>query len=89
MDGRLMKKFIPFLILALVWIGWSCSSDNKEEITPTPTPEPEETVFEITSEVPVMEQKGGTATITLTTSMGWKTYISDQNSYMIVDMYSF
>ena len=79
-----MKKFIPFLILALVWIGWSCSSDNKEEITPTPTPEPENTKIEITSNQPVMEQTGGTATVSFTTNAAWTASVSANTSWVTV-----
>ena len=77
-----MEKIIQFLLPALLICCWGCSSDSKEEIIPTP--EPENTKIEITSNQPVMEQTGGTATVSFTTNAAWTASVSATTTWITV-----
>ena len=77
-----MNKIIKFLFPALLICCWGCSSDSKEEIIPTP--EPENTKIEITSNQPVMEQTGGTATVSFTTNAAWTASVSATTTWITV-----
>ncbi|MBQ3189691.1 MAG: hypothetical protein IJB61_00325 [Bacteroides sp] len=74
-----MKEFVRTLLLTMIVCCWSCS-DGGEDL-PTPSPKPETSKIEISSSVPVVEQKGGTATITFTTNAAWTASIGSSTSW--------
>ena len=78
-----MKDFLHILFLAIVICCWSCSG-GEDVPSPTPTPTPETNKIEIRSSAPVVEQKGGTATISFTTNAAWTATIGSSTSWATV-----
>ena len=78
-----MKDLLHILLLAMIVCCWSCSG-GEEEPTPTPTPKPESNKIEITTSAPVLEQKGGTATVSFTTNAAWTASVSTTTSWVSV-----
>ena len=78
-----MKILRLLLLTATLWGCWSCSSGDKEEII-TPTPQPETTKIEISSTEPVIEQAGGTATVSFTTNAAWTASVGASTSWVTV-----
>ena len=77
-----MKDFLRILLLTMIVCCWSCS-DGGEDV-PTPAPKPETTKIEITTSAPVVEQKGGTATISFTTNAAWTANVGTSTSWLKV-----
>ena len=78
-----MKDLLHILLLAMIVCCWSCSGGEEEPI-PTPTPKPESNKIEITTSAPVVEQKGGTATVSFTTNAVWTASVSTTTSWVSV-----
>ncbi len=78
-----MKDLLHILLLAMIVCCWSCSGGEEEPI-PTPTPKPESNKIEITTSAPVLEQKGGTATVSFTTNAAWTASVSTTTSWVSV-----
>jgi len=67
-----MKNFVRIMLLPIVLCCWSCGSGGEDVPTPTPTPKPEEKPkIEVTTTAPVLEQAGGTASVTFTSTADW------------------
>jgi len=64
-----MKDFLRIMLLAIIVCCWNCSGGDED--TPTPTPKPEETKIEVTTVAPVVEQTGGTSSVTFTSTNNW------------------
>ena len=79
-----MKDFLRILLLAMVICCWSCSGGGEDVPTPTPTPKPETNKIEISTSAPVVEQKGGTATISFTTNAAWTANVGTSTSWLKV-----
>lgn len=77
-----MKNYLHILLLVMMVCCWSCS-DGGEDI-PTPTPKPETNKVEISSSAPVVEQKGGTTTISFTTNAAWTASVGSSTSWVTV-----
>lgn len=78
-----MKDLLHILLLAMIVCCWSCSG-GEEEPTPTPTPKPESNKIEITTSAPVLEQKGGTATVSFTTNAAWTASVNTTTLWVSV-----
>ena len=71
-----MKNILRILLLTMMIGCWSCGSG--EEDVPTPTPKPEEKPkIEVTTTAPVLEQTGGTASVTFTSTADWTTDVTE------------
>ena len=57
---------------------WNCSGGNEDVPTPNPTPQPEEKPkIEVTTTAPVVNQEGGTTSVTFTSSTDWTIDVSE------------
>ena len=76
-------KNLCYLFLS-IWIFscWGCASGSEEPII-NPTPAPQEKV-EVTTSEPVLEEKGGTATVGFTTTTAWTITVSRASSWCTV-----
>ncbi|MBQ3189865.1 MAG: hypothetical protein IJB61_01270 [Bacteroides sp] len=77
-----MKHILHFLLLTIIVYCWSCSGGDED--VPTPAPKPETTKIEITTSAPVMNQKGGTATISFMTNTAWTANVGTSTSWLKV-----
>jgi len=77
-----MKDFLRNLLLAIVVCCWSCSGG--EDDVPTPTPKPETNKIEISTSAPVVEQKGGTASVSFTSNAAWTASVGASTSWLKV-----
>lgn len=78
-----MKHILHFLLLTTIICCWGCSGGGDEDV-PTPAPKPETIKIEITTSAPVMEQKGGTATVSFTTNAAWTANVGTSTSWLKV-----
>ena len=79
-----MKKLVYLLLPIWILSCWSCSSGSDEPVVkPDPTPIPQDKV-EVTTSEPVMEQKGGTASVSFTTNAAWTANVSSSTSWCSV-----
>ena len=76
-----MKNMLSIMLLAIMVCCWSCSGG---EDVPAPTPTPEANKVEISTSAPVVEQKGGTATVSFTTNAAWTASVSASTSWLSV-----
>ena len=76
-----MKNLLSIMLLAIMVCCWSCSGG---EDVPAPTPTPEANKVEISTSAPVVEQKGGTATVSFTTNAAWTASVSASTSWLSV-----
>ena len=77
-----MKDTLRILLAVMMFCFWSCSSEGED--IPEPTPKPESNKVEISGSVPVVEQKGSTATVTFTTNAAWTASVSSSTSWVTV-----
>jgi len=70
--------------MLLIWMViscWSCSSGSDDPVdNPSPTPQ-DNTKIEVTTSDPIMEEKGGTATVSFTVNSAWKATVSSSSSW--------
>ena len=79
-----MKKLVYLLLPIWILSCLSCSSGSDEPVVkPDPTPIPQDKV-EVTTSEPVMEQKGGTASVSFTTNAAWTANVSSSTSWCSV-----
>lgn len=79
-----MKKLVYLLLPIWILSCWSCSSGSDEPVVkPDPTPIPQDKV-EVTTSEPVMEQQGGTASVSFTTNATWTANVSSSTSWCSV-----
>lgn len=70
-----MKKMLYLMVPVWMLLCWSCSSGDDEGLDPAPDPV-EKPKVEISGSVPVLEEKGGTATVNFTTNASWTATVS-------------
>ena len=79
-----MKNTLHYnFLLMLVLCCWSCGPGEEEGI-PAPTPEPESTKIEILSSGSVIEQKGGSTTVSFTTNAVWTANVANNANWVTV-----
>ena len=79
-----MKNILSILLLAMMVCCWSCSGGGEDVPTPTPTPKPETNKIEISTSAPVVEQKGGTASVSFTSNAAWTASVGASTSWLKV-----
>lgn len=70
--------------MAMMVCCWSCSGGGEDVPTPTPTPKPETNKIEISTSAPVVEQKGGTASVSFTSNAAWTASVGASTSWLKV-----
>ena len=70
--------------MATIACCWSCSGGEDDVPAPTPTPKPETNKIEISTSASVVEQKGGTASVSFTTNAAWTASIGTSTSWLKV-----
>lgn len=79
-----MRDFLRIMFLTMMVCCWSCSGGEEDVPTPTPTPKPENNKIEISTSAPVVEQKGGTISVSFTTNAAWTANVGTSTSWLKV-----
>ena len=79
-----MKKLVYLLLPIWILSCWCCSSGSDEPVVkPDPAPIPQEKI-EVTTSEPVIEEKGGKATVGFTATAAWTITVSRSTSWCTV-----